>query len=108
MSIDTVNLLILSILWYSKSTSLPKLYYHISKRRGIHIYQLCACERHGQKNVLLKLDIKYLESCADLKICGKFLKFKPPNISVYQMQIHSMQLDFKEKLRIRKEPYELQ
>ena len=84
MSIDAAKLLILSILWYSKSTSLPKLYYLISNRRGIHINQLRACERHSQKIVKLKLDIKYLESCADLKICPKFLKCKPPNISVYQ------------------------
>ena len=76
-------MLILSILWYSKSISLPKLYYHISNRREIHINQLRACERNGQKIVKLKLDKKYLESWADLKICPKFLKFKPPNISVY-------------------------
>ena len=40
-------------------------------------------ERLSLKVVKLKLDVNYFETCLNLKICPRFLKFKPPNLSVY-------------------------
>ena len=54
------------------------------------------------KIVKLKLDTKYLESYADLKICPKFLKFKPPNISVHQNVDPLYEIRLKRKIKYTK------
>ena len=41
-------------------------------------------QRLGLKVVKLKLDVNNFETCLDLKICPRFLKFKPPNLCVYK------------------------
>ena len=82
--LDPTKLLLIALIWFCKSTSLPKLNYNISNKRGISISKLQVCEKLGQKAVKLCLDVKYLEACVELDIFPKFLRFKPPNISVYQ------------------------
>ena len=67
------KLLLVILLVYAKSTSLPKFYFNVSNRRGVTINQLRACEKHGRKVLELKLDVKYLESFEEMKVCSKFL-----------------------------------
>ena len=38
----------------------------------------------GLKIVKMKLDVKCFETCLDLKIFPRFLKFIPPNLNVYK------------------------
>ena len=47
--IPVVWLLYLAALWYKKSTSLPKLYFAISNRRGVKVKDLRQVEKHGYK-----------------------------------------------------------
>jgi len=67
-----------------KSSSLLKYYYKLSKKRGISVSVFRNLERQGFKLMKLKLDLKYFDSCLDLKICPNYLKFKPPNLRVYK------------------------
>ena len=76
-------MLAVAAIWFSKTTSLPKIYYKISNKRGIPVSTLRAFEKQGHKLVKLRLDVKYLEACLDLNLCLEFLKFKPPNLNVY-------------------------
>ena len=76
-------LLYIAILWYKKTTSLPKLYFSISSKRGIQVKDLRQIEKFGQKIVKLRLDIKYFEICSNLNLCPEFLKFRPPKLKVY-------------------------
>ena len=66
-----------------KCSSLPKLYHGIDSKRKIPVSTLRAFEKQGHILVKLQLDIKYFETCLDLDLCPEFLKFKPPNLSVY-------------------------
>ena len=85
MIFNLLKLLAISTVWILKCfTSLPKLYHSISKKRGIPVSLFRKNERLGLKVVKLKLDVNYFETCLDLKICPRFLKFKPPNLSVYK------------------------
>ena len=81
------------------STSLPKLYYNINNKRGVSINKLRVCEKLGQKAVKLRLDVKYLEACVELDICPKFLRFKPPNISVYHNLSSVYSIGLKRKIK---------
>ena len=47
--------------------------------------ELRQLEKLGYKTGNLKLDVRYLETCRNLEICPKFLKFKPPNLKVYAL-----------------------
>ena len=47
----------------------------------------------------LKLDVNYFETCLDLKICLRFLKFKPPNLSVYKKPDYLFQSVLSKKLK---------
>ena len=56
-------------------------------------------ERLGLKVVKLKLDVNYFETCLDLKICPRFLKFKTPNLNIYKKPDYLFQLVLSEKLK---------
>ena len=85
MTFNLLNLLALTTVSILKCfTSLPKLYHSISKKRGIPVSLLRKNERLGLKVVKLKLDVNYFETCLDLKICSRFLKFKTPNLNIYK------------------------
>ena len=58
--LNPTKLLLIALIWFCKSTSLPKLYYNISNKRGISINKLRVCEKLGQKAVKLRLDSIYV------------------------------------------------
>ena len=62
-------LILLAIIfkWILKITSLPKLYYRLSKQRGVTVTQLRKLEKYGWKVLKLNLDIKYFENCFRFK-----------------------------------------
>ena len=76
-------LLSIAVLWIKKIYSLPKLYFSLSSKRDITVQELRKLEKLGLKVGKLRLDCKYLETCCNLNICPEFLKFKPPNLKVY-------------------------
>ena len=43
--------------------------------------------------------MKYLEACVELDICPKFLRFKPPNISVYHNLSSVYSIGLKRKIK---------
>ena len=85
--------------WIPKVTSLPKLYYRISTKRGITVRKLRNLEKVGWKTVKIKLDLKYLQTCLELDLCPEFLKFKPPNLKVYNKPRDIYRLVVKKKLK---------
>ena len=85
--------------WILKDTSLPKLYYRISIKRAITIRKLRNLEKVGRKTVKIKLDLKYLQTCLELDRCPEFLKFKSPNLKVYNKPIDIYRLVVKKKLK---------
>ena len=100
MIFNLLKLLAISTVWILKCfTSLPKLYHSISKKRGIPVSLFRKNERLGLKVVKLKLDVNYFETCLDLKICPRFLKFKPPNLSVYKKPDYLFQSVLSKKLK---------
>ena len=64
-------------------TSLPKLYFYLSSKRDIPVKELRRLEKAFIKITKLRLDIIYFERCLNLKICPKFLLFKPPKLKAY-------------------------
>ena len=64
--------------------TLPKLYYYCSSRRDIRIHDLRKFEKICLKVTKLRLDILFFERCFGLKICPKFLRFKPPRLKAYR------------------------
>ena len=76
--------LLFSIVVWLKKTSLLKLYFRISSKRGTPVKDFRQIERYDLKTVKLKLDIKFFETCSNLDICPQFLKFKAPNLKIYR------------------------
>ena len=85
-----------------KITSLPKLYYRLSKQRGVTVTQLRKLEKYGWKVLKLNLDIKYFKNCLDLNLCSKFLKFKPSNLQVYRNSDDLYRIVLNKKLKLTK------
>ena len=71
------------LLLFNHLDSLPKLYYYCCNKRDIHVSELRNFERTSIRVTKLKLDIVYFERCLNLKLCPKFLMFKPPRLKVY-------------------------
>ena len=92
-------LLYLATIWYKKSTSLPKLYFSISNRRGVKVKDLRQIEKFGYKVLKLRLDVKYLDICADLGLCPEFLKFKAPKLKIYDDSQELHQIIVQRKLK---------
>ena len=67
-----------------KLTSLPKLYYRLSSKRGIPVKQLRELEKKAIKYARRLLDVHYLEYCFDLGICPQKFKFKIPDENAYK------------------------
>ena len=67
-----------------KLTSLPKLYYRLSSKRGIPVKHLRELEKNAIKYARRQLDVHYLEYCYDLGICPETFKFKVPDIAAYR------------------------
>ena len=65
-------------------TSLPKLYYRLSSKRGIPVKQLRDFEKAAIKYARRQLDVHYLEYCFDLGICPQKFKFKIPENHAYR------------------------
>ena len=84
MSFITRFLPVLLAVWIVKTSSLPKLYHRLQDRRDVAVSQFRKLEKAGLKVTKLVLDLKYFESCLELGICPKYLKFKPPNLPAYQ------------------------
>ena len=97
------NLLIWVFLWYIKISSLPKLYYRLSKRTGVTVQKCRALEDAGKKLVKRSLDVKYWERCIDLELCPNFLKFKPPRLKQYKNVKQMYQNVVKESLHMAKD-----
>ena len=74
-------LFLFSSLFTSKFSSLPQLYHHINNKRGIPVQHLRRIEKAGLKVRKLSVDVKYLESCLELKLCPKVLRVKDPKLS---------------------------
>ena len=72
MNLKTL-LLSFVFLWFVKSTSLPKLYYRLSNRRGLDVQKFRKLEKLALKVTKWKLDIKYFEDCDVLGVCPKLL-----------------------------------
>ena len=99
------KLLVWLFLWYIKISSLPKLYYRLSKRSGVTVHQCRALEDAGKKLVKRSLDVAYWERCVDLELCPNFLKFRPPRLRQYKNVKHVYQEVVKESLIIAKDDY---
>ena len=78
------NAVLLSILWFLKVTSLPKLYHRISSKRGIPVKVCRRIENLCLKASKKSLDVKYWRRCVDLGVCPKFLRFQPPKVQQYR------------------------
>ena len=78
------NGVLLLILWYLKTTSLPKLYHRISSKRGIPVKVCRRIENLCLKASKKSLDVKYWQRCVDLGVCPKFLMFQPPKLQQYR------------------------
>ena len=74
---------LLATLWYIKASSLPKLYYSISRKRDVSVRACRKLEALGHKAAKQLLDIDYWERCLDLGLCPKFLRFQAPNLPQY-------------------------
>ena len=84
MRCASVFIVILLINWYSKSTTLPQLYFKLSSRRDVEVRDLRRLEKTGLKVSKLQLDLGYFERCLELGVCPPFLRFKPPNVKAYK------------------------
>ena len=74
-------------IWFTnglKLTSLPRLYYRLSSKRGIPVKQLRQLEKIAIKYARRQLDVHFLEYCYDLGICPEKFKFKVPDIAAYK------------------------
>ena len=81
---------ICSFLWYYRVTSLPQLYYNVSKRKpNLPVKVFRTFEKCAEKVVKWNLDIHYFEDCLRLGLFPDFLKFKCPKLKVYKELIHS-------------------
>ena len=79
-----MNVLLLATLWYLKTfSSLPIIYHRLSSKRGIALKEFRKLERLSIKLAKKQLDKTFFTSCLDLRICPKFLKFKPPKLKAY-------------------------
>ena len=81
---NSKSLPVLLAVWVIKASSLPKLYHRLQDRRDVAVSHFRKLEKAGLKVTKLVLDLKYFESCLELGIYPKFLKFKPPNLPAYQ------------------------
>ena len=79
-----INALTVALLWLLKAKSLPKLYHGICNKRDVQVSDLRALEKQGHKIAKLKPDIKFFNTCLDLKLCSQFLKFRDPSLTVYK------------------------
>lgn len=75
---------ILAFLWFYRSTTLPKLYYNVSKKSNISVKDFRRFERLAEKYVKLQLDIKYFDDCLKLGLFPKYLRIKTPKLNVYK------------------------
>ena len=62
--------------------TLPKFYYSLRNSRGLDVGSLRKLEKHGLSLTKLTLDIVFFKNCLELGVCPKFLKFKPPKLSL--------------------------
>ena len=82
---DPFRILWLLSAWILKShSSLAKLYFHISNRRGIPIQLFRQYENLSYKLAKKSLDKKFFTTCLDLEICPNFLKFPSPKLEAYR------------------------
>ena len=84
---NILNVFYAAFIWFINGlnlTSLPKLYYRLSSKRGIPVKQLRELEKNAIKYARRQLDVHYLEYCYDLGICPEKFKFKVPDIAAYK------------------------
>ena len=84
---NVLNLFYAAFIWFInglKLTSLPKLYYRLSSKRGISLKKLRDLEKSAIKYARRQLDIHYLEYCYDLGLCPEKFKFKIPEDTAYK------------------------
>ena len=77
-------IIVLVALWYTKTTSLPKLFYRLQDRRDVEIRRLRKLEKSGIKVTKLLLDIKYFENFWSWMCFPNSLTFKPPSLPPYK------------------------
>ena len=61
--------------------SLPHLYYHVCKKRGIQVKTFRHLEKCGLKVSKLKLDVHYFETCLNLDLCPPKYKLKDTKVA---------------------------
>ena len=71
------------MLLFNYLDTLPKLYHFCSNRRDVYVSELRKFERICLKVTKLRLDTLYFGRCINLRICPKFLMFKPPKLKAY-------------------------
>ena len=77
---------LLAINWYIKSCknlSLHSVYTKIARKSSISVSMLRKLEKSMIRTIMRSMDINYLTKCEELGIIPEFLKFKPPNLVVY-------------------------
>ena len=76
--------LLLSTLWYIKSSTLTKLYFRLKDRRNVEVRDFRRLEKAGLKLTKLRLDLKYFRDCLELNVCPKFLQIKTPDLKAFK------------------------
>ena len=74
-------LLAFSSFFIAYKSSLPQLYHHVSKKRGIPVKSFRQLEKYGLKVSKLKLDVHYFETCLNLELCPPKYKLKDAKVT---------------------------
>ena len=82
-----IFVLLCSFIWMFICTTLPKLYFRLSKKRNIAVKQFRDCERLTNKCAKLQLDITYLYNCDSLGLFPMFVCVCFPKLNVYENAI---------------------
>ena len=99
-----VRVLLYCYIWLSSIySSLPKLYYSISSKRGVPVRKCRRLENLTIKVAKKRLDVNYWRRCLDLGICPKFLTFKPPKVKQFRNHEDIYKNVVKKGLRIESE-----
>ena len=86
----TSLLLAFTSIFISYKSSLPELYYHVCKKRGIPVKTLRHLEKCGVRMSKLKLDVQYFETCLNLDLCPPKFRLKDAKVTekALSSQIH--------------------
>ena len=69
---------------FSKVSSPPTLYFRLASARGVEVQLFRKSEKSAVRLAEKLLDEDFFQTCLDLQLCPKFLKFRPPNLRTYE------------------------